>query len=107
MKCLLIENGKGFYSLDGEHRFPLDQITKDDLLKMLDLIIDYDVEMDEYDDNLVQHAAHKIIYRSLYAKLKDLSNNKTRFKDESTSLYRSAIERYKMELADENAPYRV
>lgn len=107
MKCLLIENGKGYYSLDGEHKIPLDQITKDDLLKMLDLIIDYDAEMDEYDENLVQHAAHKIIYRNLYSKLKDLSSNKTRFKDESTSLYRGAIERYNIELADENAPYRV
>lgn len=107
MKCLLIENGKGYYSIDGENRFPLDQITKGDLLKMLDLIIDYDAEMDEYDDNLIQHAAHKIIYRNLYAKLKDLSNNKTRFKDESSSLYRSAIERYNIELADENAPYKV
>ncbi|WP_297871511.1 hypothetical protein [uncultured Oscillibacter sp.] len=107
MKCLLIENGKGYYSLDGEHKVPLDQITKEDLLKMLDLIIDYDAEMDEYDENLVQHAAHKIIYRNLYSKLKDLSSNKTRFKDESTSLYRSAIERYSIELADENAPYKV
>ena len=107
MKCLLIENGKGYYSLDGEHKIPLDQITKDDLLKMLDLIIDYDAEMDEYDENLVQHAARKIIYRNLYSKLKDLSSNKTRFKDESTSLYRSAIERYSIELTDENAPYKV
>lgn len=107
MKCLLIENGKGFYSLDGETKLPLEQITKDDLLKMLDLVIDYDAEMDEYDDKLVQHAAHKIIYRNLYSKLRDLSNNKTRFKDESASLYRDAIERYKVELADENAPYKV
>lgn len=107
MKCLLIENGKGYYSLDGESKFPLDQITKEALLRMLDLIIDYDAEMDEYDESRVQHAAHKIIYRNLYSKLKDLSNNKTRFKDESTSLYRSAIERYNVELSDENAPYRV
>lgn len=106
MKCLLIESGKGYYSLDGEQKCLLDQITKDDLLKILDLIIYCEAEMDEYDDNLIQHAAHKIIYRSLYSKLLDLSINKTRFKDESTSLYRSAIERYNVEL-DENAPYEV
>ena len=107
MKCLLIENGRGYYSLDGENKFPLDQITKDDLLKMLDLIIDFDAEMDEYDENLVHHAAHKIIYRNLYSKLKDLSNNKTRFKDESASLYRSAIDRYNVELADDNSAFMV
>lgn len=103
----MIENGKGYFSLDGESKFPLDQITKEDLLKMLDLIIDYDAEMDEYAEGLVQHAAHKIIYRNLYSKLKDLSNSKMRFKDESASLYRSAIERYNIELTDENAPYRM
>lgn len=88
--------------------FTFDQSVLVDYISELSLdAIDYDAEMDEYDENLVQHAAHKIIYRNLYSKLKDLSSNKTRFKDESTSLYRSAIERYSIELADENAPYKV
>lgn len=102
MKCLIIENGKGYYSFNGEDKFLLDQITKDALLKILDLIIEYDVELDEYNDEILQHAAHKILYRNLYLKFKDLSDNRTRFKDESTALYRSAIEKYNAELADEN-----
>ena len=107
MKCLLIDDGKGYYSLDGENKFPLDQITKEDLLKMLDLIIDFDAEMDEYDENRIHNAAHKIIYRNLYSKLNDLSAHKTRFKDESTSLYRTAVEKYSAELEDDSAPYKI
>ena len=102
MKCLLIKDGKGLFSTDDSNFIPLDMITKNDLLKILDLIINNDVEMDPFDDILIKNAAHKIIYRNLYSKFFDLLRNKSRFKDESTSLYRSAIERYEVEMTNED-----
>ena len=106
MKCLIIENGKGYFSFDGDAKVLLDQITKDDLLKLLNMIVDDDVaiEMDEYDENTLHHAAHKIIYRTLNQKFKDLHQNKTRFKDESRALYKSSIEKYSAELKNADTP---
>ncbi|UMM47421.1 hypothetical protein L9O85_03095 [Lawsonibacter asaccharolyticus] len=107
MKCLIIENGKGYFSIDGDTKTPLDKITKDDLLTILNIIIESDVEMDSYDEAALSHAAHKIIYRNLFEKFKELEKNRARFKDESTSLYRAAIEKYNAELLDENAPFKI
>ena len=107
MKCLTIENGKGFFSIDGETKTPLDMVTKDDLLTLLNFIIESEAEMDPYDEAALSHAAHKIIYRNLFEKFKELEKNKARFKDESTSLYRTAIEKYNAELLDKNAPFKV
>ena len=102
MKCLIIENGKGFFSIDGDTKTPLDQVTKEDLLFLLNTIIESEVEMDPYDETVLSHAAHKIIYRNLFEKFKDLEKNKARFKDESASLYRAAIEKYNVELSEKN-----
>lgn len=104
MKCLIIEDGKGFFSLDGVSKTQLDQISKDDLLKLLNLIVETeeDISTDEYDEEKLHQAAHRIIYRNLYQKFQDLSKNKRRFKDESSALYRSAIEKYGAMLEDEN-----
>lgn len=107
MKCLIINSGKGFYSIDGATQIPLDQITKDDMLAILSLVVDGDAEMDEYDENQLRHAAHRIIYKNLYSRLNDLSANKARFKDESTVLYRAAIDKYNVALEDDNSPYMV
>ena len=60
-----------------------------------------------YDEAALSHAAHKIIYRNLFEKFKELEKNRARFKDESTSLYRAAIEKYNAELLDENAPFKI
>ena len=107
MKCLIIKNGKGYYSLNGTDEIPLDNLSKEDLLKILNLIVTGMATMDEYDETAVLHTAHKIIYKNLYEKFKELEINKARFRDESTSLYREAIDKYNVELRDENDPYKV
>ncbi|ANU54650.1 hypothetical protein I5Q82_06875 [Acutalibacter muris] len=101
MKCLLIENGKGYYALDESNKISLDQLTKEDLLKLLDLVLSSEVEIDPYDENNLQNAAHRIIYRNLCSKLNSLIDNKARFKDESISIYKAAMDKYKVELQKE------
>lgn len=104
MKCLVIENGKGYFSLDGSTKTALDQLTKNDMLNLLNKIVSEDVEMDEYSEEWLHQAAHRIIYRNLYQRFNDLIGNKTRFLDESESLYRPAIEKYKVMIVDVNPP---
>lgn len=95
MKCLRIEENQGWYKLCEEEWKSIEKINKDDLMKLLNLAIDSeDFEMDEYDKEKIGNPAHDIIYSNLYAKFKELINNKTRFKDESESMYKDAIDKY-------------
>lgn len=94
MKYLKIDSGKGLYCLEPENWIELDNISKDDLLTLLDKAINDDFEMDEYNTETLQNKAHQIIYNNLYQKFNELISNKSRFKDESEQLYKSAIEKY-------------
>lgn len=95
MKCLKIENAKGYFlNSDGNYE-ELDRITKEDLLRLLNIATgDEEFEMSAYDETLLKNEAHKIIYRSLYQKFEEIIDNKNRFLDESASIYREALEKY-------------
>ncbi len=99
MKYLKIENHKGFYRIDttAENWIELDQINKDHLLTLLKFASTQDFEMDEYKDELLQNPAHNIIYRNIYGKFNDFLNNKTRFQDTVEAMYKTAIEKYKIQ----------
>jgi hypothetical protein len=57
MKHLRIESGKGQYSIDGIIWKDLDTITKDELLQMIDLTMEDDFTIDEYDKNKLPNPA--------------------------------------------------
>ena len=71
MKYLMIDRSQGFYKTDKEEPKmpPIDQITKEDLLKLLDLCVGEDFEMDVFDAKNLKNAAHQIIYKNIYLKL--------------------------------------
>lgn len=97
MKYLEIDHGRVFFSFDesGKDRKPIDLITKDDLLKLIQCALDDGkFEMDAYNDALVQNAAHKVIYKNVYQKLDDLLKHRVSFNDERAGLYRAAINAY-------------
>ncbi|MDH1700038.1 hypothetical protein N5I05_16190 [Acinetobacter johnsonii] len=94
MKCLKIENGKGFFSLDGKSWKPLDEISKEDILTIMNLCLEGSFEMDNPSDETVHNKAHDIIYKNLYAKFFELNNQQTRFKDESENLFKEALAKY-------------
>lgn len=103
MKYLTIENGKGYYSLDGlaDSRKQIDEITKEELLLLVEFCVERkDFEMDQYDATLVNQPAHQIIYKNIYQKLNDLMNRRVSFHDEKNSLYRIAISKYSSELEE-------
>ena len=101
MKYLIIERGQAKYTVDANTRpqKSIDKISKDDLLKLIDLCMnDESFEMDPYDERELQNKAHQIIYKNIYRKLDDITKKRVSFSDEMTSLYRSAIEKYSVEL---------
>ena len=94
MKILRIRNSKGEFSLDGNNYSAVDIINKDDLLKMIDLFVNYECEMDEYSEESIQNKAHQIIYQNIYRKFNELGKNKAQFKEMSENLYKDAIDKY-------------
>lgn len=96
MKYLRIDNGKGYYlGSDGELH-EIDSIQKEDMLHLLDAATNrvIDFEMDESEDG-IQNEVHRIIYKELHKRLKELLEDKDRFLDESESLYKEALQKYK------------
>lgn len=95
MKLLKIKDHQGFYSVDGESFAPINKIDKNDLLKLVDQALEDDATYDEYSEELLKNQAHQIIYKSIYEKLKALSDSKDEFIDESERLYLKEYEKYR------------
>jgi hypothetical protein len=103
MKLLKIDNNFGhFLDKSGEFQ-PIDRITKEDLLSLVDLTLNEDVEFDEYDEEKIRNQAHQIIYKSIHEKLRSLRDRKQEFIDESERLYLTEYERYKDETSQQSA----
>ena len=97
MKYLKIEDNKAFFIKDKaqpEDWTEIDKIEKEDLLKLLDYATEEDFEMDNYDEAILGHKAHQIIYKSLHEKLNNFLGNKERFKDQTESIYKEELEKY-------------
>ena len=95
MKLLKIENGKGFFRVSKAGKWrPIDEIDKDDLMKLLDCYLSAEVEIDNIKDAALSNQAQQIIYESIADKLNALKANKSKFKDESDRMYLGAIEKY-------------
>ncbi|MBF4518666.1 hypothetical protein IRZ71_20110 [Flavobacterium sp. ANB] len=97
MKYLKIEENKGHFIKDKnqpEVWNDIDQIEKDDLLKLLEYATNENFELDAYDENLLGNKAHQIIYKHLSEKFTSFLLNKDRFKDEAENVYKDAIEKY-------------
>lgn len=94
MKYLKIENNKVSYFNNNSEWNEIDKISKEDLMNLLNRAIEDDFEMDECKEENIANKAHQIIYKNIYEKFKNLLDNKTRFKDESQSLYKDALDKY-------------
>ena len=105
MKYLIIDNGQAFFCFEDDTsiRKPIDQITQEDLLKLVNLSLAESFEMDSFDDKMLKNAAHKIIYKNIYQKLDNLRTQRERFEDERSAMYLKAIATYSVELAEDMA----
>ncbi|MCH7638153.1 MAG: hypothetical protein IH855_01615 [Bacteroidetes bacterium] len=95
MKILSIEKGSGLFRVDEKDDWkPIDEIDKEQLLKLLDLFLSEDVDLDPIEDQNLSNQAQRIIYNSIYEKLNALKDSKGKFKDESERTYLEAIKKY-------------
>ena len=96
MKELKIESHKGlFVTEDGDYE-TVDKIDKAALLRLVNLALEDDFEIDEFDEDVLKNQAHQIIYKSISEKLTDLNKKRNQFRDESERLYLDAYEKYKV-----------
>ena len=103
MKLLKIENNCGYYLNAQEVFAPVDKITKEDLLRLVNLTLEGEVEFDGYNDERLKNQAHQIIYKSVFEKLQGLSERRQEFIDESERQYLQEYERYRDELSQQGA----
>ena len=97
MKLLKIDNKLGYYLAESGDYVTIDKITKDHLLRLVNLTLANNVEFDEYDDEQIQNQAHQIVYKSIYEKLYGFRERKQEFIDESERLYLQDYEKYRDE----------
>jgi len=95
MKLLKIEGNHGHFLGDDNAFNPVDRITKEDLLRLVDLTLTEEVEFDDYDSEAIKNQAHQILYKSIYEKLRGLRDRKQEFTDESERLYLQEYDKYR------------
>ena len=96
MKLLKVENNLGYFRTESGTYEPIDRISKDELLRLVnDTLNEDEVEFDEYDESLVKNHAHQVIYKSVVGKLNSLRERRQEFTDEAARLYLEDYERYK------------
>ncbi|PWH85203.1 hypothetical protein [Brumimicrobium oceani] len=101
MKYLKIENNKGHYLTPSSQWAEIDKISKEDLMFLLNKAVSEEFEMDEYLEENIGHKAHQIVYKSIHEKFSELVENKNVFKDECDSMFKNAVEKYKVEEENE------
>lgn len=96
MKVLKIVNGKCFFSTDGVTDKPISDISKYDLLKILDMIYlqkDYDIDAIDSDTEIYSDV-ERIIYESVYNKINDFISKVDELKQEVKNEYKDVKEKY-------------
>lgn len=97
MKYLMIRRSKAYFIDADSKEKEIDTIGKDDILFLLEKATNPEVEfeIDELDSSNVKNEAHRIIYENISEKFKELLKNRNVFIDESESLYKDALSKYK------------
>lgn len=95
MKTLKIENHQGYFVTEEGEYEAVDKIDKSVLLRLVNMALEDDFEIDEFNEETLKHQAHQIIYKSISEKLNDLHQKRRQFRDESERLYLDEHEKYK------------
>ena len=97
MKYLMIKRSKAYFINADNKEKEIDTIGKDDILFLLEQATNPEIEfeLDEIADTNVKNEAHKIIYENISEKFRELLKNRNTFIDESESLYKDALFKYK------------
>ncbi|MEK2151676.1 hypothetical protein WOC01_10470 [Vibrio parahaemolyticus] len=97
MQALKIDNNQGYFLKDNDTYEVIDKLDKTALLHLVNLSLEDDFSIEDYDEAKIRNQAHAIIYKSVSEKLLDLFEKRQQFKDESEGLYREEYEKYSVE----------
>ncbi|EKO5149172.1 hypothetical protein ACK2J6_000306 [Vibrio fluvialis] len=97
MQALKIDNNQGYFLKDDNTYEVIDKLDKAALLYLVNLSLEDDFSIEDYDEAKIRNQAHAIIYKSVSEKLLDLFEKRQQFKDESEGLYREEYEKYSVE----------
>jgi len=97
MQALKIDNNQGYFLKEDNNYEPVDKLDKTTLLHLVNLSLEDDFSIEDYDEKKIKNQAHAIIYKSVSEKLLDLFDKRQQFRDESEGLYREEYEKYSAE----------
>ncbi|MDD4778683.1 MAG: hypothetical protein PHV53_10410 [Fermentimonas sp.] len=97
MKLLKLDSNQGFFLAEDGNYCAIDEITKEDLLRLVRCVLNDDVEFDEYDEEVIKNQAHQVVYKSIYRNLQSLKERRQEFIDEAERLYLDDYKRYTAE----------
>lgn len=102
MKLLKAEDNQGHF-LNGDGGFSsIDEVTKEDLLRLAELVLKEDeIEFDPFDEEVIRNEAHRILYRNIRKKLQDLRDRREEFVEQRDRLYQQAYEEYRGDLSQQ------
>ena len=94
MKYLEIKNNNVYFVNQDNDEKPLDEISKEDILFILEKSLEEEFEYDLYDDSLIQNQVHNIIYKDISKKLESFIANKQKMEEDIDSQYKEAWDKY-------------
>ncbi len=95
MKLLKIDKNLGHYLGEQGGFTSIDKITKEDILRLVNLTLAEEVELDEYDEKAIKNPAHQILYKNISEKIANLKERRQEFTDASERLYLVEYEKYR------------
>jgi hypothetical protein len=96
MKLLTIDkNCALFLDLNKDEYRNITEITSNDIYKLLEVILESNVTMDNYEVKKIDNPAEEIIYVNIYNQFKEIIEDKTNIIDSINEEYKLAEEKYK------------
>ena len=84
-----------FLDLNKDEYRNITEITSNDIYKLLEVILESNVTMDNYEDKKIDNPAEEIIYSNIYNQFKEIIEDKTNIIDSINEEYKLAEEKYK------------
>ena len=95
MKYLKIDKSKGYYYNENNEYIEIVKIGSEDFYYLLNKAINSDdFDMDQYDETILHHEVHRIIYNEIYNKMQNFIKQKESILFEVNSLYDEAKRKY-------------
>jgi len=101
MKYLEIKNNNVYFLNKDENEKPIDEISREDILFILEKSLEEEFEYDSYDESLIQNQVHNIIYNDISKKLESFIANKEKMEEDVIAQYKDAWDKYCTNLEEE------